>query len=96
MGLIRRSQDKNNDYCIQEAIANHENTNLDLENLKNRNFNDLKVDEQKHVQPLVQSEDRTMTYSHYWANRIDRTAIIVLPSVYIVIVSVYWISYLSR
>ena len=96
MGLIRRSQDENNGYCIQVAKENLENTDIDVENLKNDDFNHLQVDKPEHVQPFVQTEDRTMAYSHYWANRIDRSAIIVLPSVYVVIVSVYWISYLSR
>ena len=40
-----------------------------------------------------------LSINHSWynsTNRLDRIAIVVLPPVYVLIVSVYWISYLSR
>ena len=46
---------------------------------------------------LELKENTKMDQSWYYStNRLDRIAILVLPPVYFLIVSVYWISYLSR
>ena len=58
-----------------------------------------------HSTPFTELEQQAtrkipnFSINHSWchsANRLDRIAIVVLPPVYVLIVSVYWISYLSR
>ena len=92
--IHNREEESKDKYCRKHSIELLEGHDSNNERKKHNTIPFIENNGEER-EPIVQTVPSKQA-RYYSLNVIDRTAILVLPSVFIVISAVYWMSYLSR